>query len=252
MRKTRVIPILLIDKGGVYKTRLFKDPKYIGDPINTLRLFNDMEVDEVMLIDISATRERREPNYAMIEELVSRAFMPIAYGGGIKTVEQARKILNCGVEKVIINSAAQKSTELLTDCSKIFGSQSVVVCVDYKKNLFSIRKQYDHVTKKLLSISPEKAAQFAVKAGAGEVMFNCVDKDGEMNGLDLEFLKEVCNCLTIPIVICGGAGNLEHLRLAKDAGVSAIAGGSMFVYRGAQRGILINYPSEKLLDEYLN
>lgn len=251
MRRTRVIPTLLLEKSGVYKSRKFKDLTYIGDPINTLRLFNDMEVDEIIIYDISATREGREPNYDMLEELVSRSFMPIGYGGGIKTVEQATLILNSGVEKIIINHAALTDSRIISECANRFGSQSVVVNIDYKQKIFFSKKQYNYITRRLMNITPINAAINAEKAGAGEIIFNCVDRDGEMQGLDVELVKEASHCINLPIVISGGAGTLEHLKDAEDAGASAIAGGSMFVYRGQQRGILINYPSEELLGKHL-
>jgi cyclase len=252
MRRTRLIPVLLIHRGGVYKTTKFKNAVYIGDPINTIRLFNDMEVDEITVLDIDASKERREPNYELLEELASEAFMPLGYGGGIRTVEQAKRILNSGVEKIIINHAAQSSVELIPECASRFGSQSVMVSIDYVRKLLSGRRQFDHVTGKLLRLSPIDAAEIAEKMGAGEVLLNCVDRDGCMQGLDVELIQEASPRLEIPIVICGGAGTLAHLHQAETAGVNAIAGGSMFVFRGKQRGILINYPNEAQLRQYLS
>lgn len=252
MRRTRLIPVLLIHQGGVYKTSKFKSPVYIGDPINTIRLFNDMEVDEIVVLDIDASKDNREPNYEMFEELASEAFMPVGYGGGIKSVEQAKRILNSGVEKVIINHAAQSSGELIAECASRFGSQSVMASIDYAKKLLGGWKQYDHVTGKLLMLSPLDAAENAEKMGAGEVLLSCVDRDGCMQGLDVELIQEASRRLEIPIVACGGAGTLEHLQQAEAAGASAIAGGSMFVFRGKQRGILISYPNEAQLRQYLS
>ena len=252
MRRTRLIPVLLIHKGGVYKTNKFKNAVYIGDPINTVRLFNDMEVDEIVVLDIDASKEKSEPNYEVFEELASEAFMPVGYGGGIRTLEQAKRILNSGVEKVIINYAVQSNGELIAECAKRFGSQSVVASIDYTNKLIGGRKQYDHVTGKNLQLSPLDAAEIAEKMGAGEVILSCVDRDGCMKGLDVELIQEASQRLEIPIVICGGAGTLEHLQQAQAAGASAIAGGSMFVFRGRQRGILINYPNEAQLRQFIS
>lgn len=252
MRRTRLIPVLLIHQGGVYKTSKFKSPVYIGDPINTIRLFNDMEVDEIVVLDIDASKENREPDYSKFEELASEAFMPVGYGGGIRTVEQAKRILNSGVEKVIINYAAQLSGELIAECASRFGSQSVMSSIDYAKRPLIGRRRYDHVSGKLLKTSPIDAAKVAQQMGAGELLLNCVDRDGSMQGLDVDLVQELSPQLHIPIVACGGAGSLEHLQQAEAAGASAIAGGSMFVFRGKQRGILISYPNEAQLRQYLS
>lgn len=251
MRRTRVIPVLLIHNKGVYKTSKFKNPIYIGDPINTIRLFNDMEVDEIVVLDIDASKTNSEPDYAMFAELASEAFMPLGCGGGIRNIQQAKRILNSGVEKVIINHAAQLNGALISECAYLYGSQSVVSSIDYTKRVLGGRSQYDHVTGKLLPISPLDSAANAEKMGAGEVFLNCVDRDGSMQGLDVALIHEASTRLSIPIVVCGGAGNLEHLQEAEKAGASAIAGGSMFVFRGKQRGVLINYPTEAQLCHYL-
>lgn len=252
MRRTRVIPVLLIHKQGVYKTSKFKRPVYIGDPMNTIRLFNDMEVDEIVVLDIDASKENREPNYEMVEELAAEAFMPVGYGGGIRSVQQAKRILNSGVEKIVINHAARSHAELIAECARRFGSQSVVASIDYAKKLLAGRRQYDHVSGELLQCSPLEAAELAQAAGAGELLLNCVDLDGSMQGLDVDLIHEASKRLEVPIVACGGAGTLEHLQQAEAAGASAIAGGSMFVFRGKQRGILINYPTEAQLRQFLN
>ena len=252
MIHTRLIPVLLIHQGGIYKTTKFKKPIYIGDPINTIRLLNEMEVDEIVILDIDASKQKKDPNYEMIMELASEAFMPVAYGGGLRTIEQAKKILNCGIEKIVINYAAQQSGELIKDCSRQFGSQSVVSSIDYSKSLIGGNRQYDHVTRKQLIKSPIEAAKIAQKMGAGEILLTSVDREGSMQGLDVELIHEVNQQLEIPLIICGGAGTLEHLKQAQKAGASAIAGGSMFIFRGNKRGILINYPNESLLRQYLN
>lgn len=251
MRRTRIIPVLLIYRDGVYKTRKFKNPVYIGDPINAIRLFNDLEVDEIIVLDIEASKQEKAPDYKMIEELTSEAFMPFAYGGGIKTVDHARKILQCGIEKVVLNHAIQNSGNLITKCSQQFGSQSVVASIDYKKKMFGGNNHYDHVSKKTLKTSVVDAALTAEQAGAGEILINSIDRDGLMTGLDVETIQSVSNVVNVPLVACGGAGNLEHLQEAAQMGASAIAAGSMFVFHGKQRGVLINYPKEANLRQYI-
>lgn len=251
MRRTRVIPVLLIHNGGVVKTTRFKDPVYIGDPINAIRIFNDLEVDEIIVIDIDATKYNREPDYTMIQDLASEAFMPFAYGGGIKTVEAARKILRSGIEKIVVNQVVQDNPGLVRECKEKFGSQSVIVSIDYKKKLISGNLQYDYISDKTKSVNVIDAAISAEKLGAGEVFLNSVDRDGMMNGLDIETVKLVSGSINVPLIICGGAGDLSQLSAAEEAGANAIAAGSLFVFHGKQRGVLINYPNESKLRQYL-
>lgn len=246
-----MIPVLLIHKGGVYKTSRFKNPVYIGDPINAIRIFNDLEVDEICILDIDASKSNIIPNYNAIEEMASEAFMPFSYGGGIKTSDQANSLLQLGIEKIVLNHSVQKNYKLINECAEQFGSQSVVVSLNYKKKIFNSSLCFDHVTNKTLKINIINAALAAQKAGAGEVMINSVDRDGLMSGLDVDVIKEVSSVTSIPIIACGGAGNIKHIHEAVEAGASAVAAGSMFIFHGKQRGILINYPSEEQLGEYL-
>ncbi len=251
LRRTRVIPVLLIHKGGVYKTTRFAKPVYIGDPINAIRLFNDMEVDEIVVLDIDASKEVREPDYSLIQELASEAFMPFAYGGGISTVEQATRILQCGVEKVVIGHAALSQPELINRSSKTFGSQSVIACINYTKKAFSGFHVFDHVGSRSTSLKLIDAVNSYVLSGAGEVFLHCVDRDGMMQGLDTDTISMVAGAVEIPIIACGGAGQLEHLQAASRCGANAVAAGSMFVFHGRQKGVLINYPKESILRKYL-
>jgi imidazole glycerol-phosphate synthase subunit HisF len=252
MRTTRVIPILLIHLGGVYKTTAFSNPKYIGDPINTIRLFNDLEVDEVVVLDIDATKLGGTPNVDMIKEIASEAFMPFTYGGGIKTARQVRDILKCGVEKVVINHAIQYSQKLISECASYFGSQCIVASIDYKKKLFKGVLQYDYLTGRTLDCNPVDASVQCEAAGAGELLVNSVDREGSMEGLDNEMVNQITNAVNIPVIISGGAGKLDNLKSARNAGASAIAAGSMFVYHGKQKGVLVNYPTENQLKKYLS
>ena len=251
MRRTRLIPNLLIHRGGVYKTSKFKNPIYIGDPINAIRLFNDLEVDEIAVLDIDASKQGTTPNLEMIGELASEAFMPFAYGGGIQTTAQAHTILQCGIEKIILNHSVQNSPELIAECAAQFGSQSVVVSIDYKKRIFSGNGHFDHVSNKVLKNSVVEAAVVAERAGAGEILINSVDRDGLMVGMDVETIKAVSDQIGVPLIVSGGAGNLEHLKAAEEAGASAISAGSMLLFHGKQRGVLINYPKEAKLRQYL-
>lgn len=246
-----MIPVLLIHKGGIYKTIKFNDPIYIGDPINAIRLFNDLGVDEICILDIDASKKNISPNYDIIEDMASEAFMPCSYGGGIKTIEQANSLLQLGIEKIVFNHAVQTSHNLIKQCAEYFGSQSVVVSIDYKKKIFNGNICFDHVKNKTLKISISNAAIAAENAGAGEIIINSVDRDGLMNGLDVDVITEVSAKVGIPIVACGGAGNVAHIQEAVHAGASAVAAGSMFVFHGKQKGILINYPKEEQLQKYL-
>ena len=252
MRAFRLIPVLLIHNLGVYKTKKFQKPIYIGDPINAVRLFNDLEVDEIIILDIDASKNRTEPNFNFIEDLASEAFMPFAYGGGIQTVDQAQKIIQLGAEKIVLNHQAHRNNSLISDCAKRFGSQSVVVSIDYKKKIFSEEMLYDHVSEKILNKTLIDSVLDSQKAGAGELMITSVERDGQMEGMDISIIKKVSSLLSIPIIPCGGIGSLIHIKKAHQAGAEALAAGSFFVFYGKQNGILINYPKETELEKVLN
>ena len=251
MRRTRVIPILLIHKEGVYKTKSFKDPRYIGDPINANRLFNDLEADEIIVLDIDASKANRSSDLEIIEDIVSEAFMPVSFGGGIDNSDLARKILNLGVEKIIINKSAQQNDDVLMDCINRFGSSSVIGCVDYKKDLHGENRQFDHVKSSHIDSTLLEAVERLQSLGVGEIMINSVDRDGMMNGLDISTIKEITPTLDIPLIVCGGAESIDDLKKASEAGANAIAAGSMFVFLGKLKGVMINYPSEQILNKYL-
>lgn len=243
MYRARVIPCLLLSEGGLVKTKRFKDPVYVGDPINAVRIFSEKEVDELVILDIDATRENREPNYELIAEIAGECFMPMAYGGGIRTLEQVRKLIRSGVEKVIINSAAVESTELITVAAEVFGSQAVMVAIDVRKTLlggYKVLSQSGMVEGK---VKLEDHVSRVVSAGAGELLLTSVDRDGMMAGYDLDLIKRVTHLTNVPVIAAGGAGNVEHLREAVQvAGASAVSAGSMFVFHGKHRAVLINYP----------
>ena len=249
MHRIRVIPTLLLDNGGLYKTTKFKNPKYVGDPINAVRIFNNKEVDELILLDYTATKESRIPNFDQIQEIVSEAFMPIGYGGGINSLEHIEMLFKIGIEKVILNSAAFSNEIILTEAIKIFGSQSVVVSVDYKKDFFGVNVIYTHSGKRKQKIEISRACQHFQELGVGEIMINSIDREGTMNGYDISSINKISNELLIPVIASGGAGNISHLVDGVKAGASAVAAGSMFIFQGIHKAVLLSYITS---DEVIN
>lgn len=244
MLRTRVIPCLLLRGHGLVKTKRFKDAVYVGDPVNAVRIFSEKEVDELVLLDIDASREGREPNYELIAEIAGECFMPVAYGGGVRRLEQVRKLIRSGVEKVVVNSAAYASTEVIRAAADVFGSQAVVGAVDVKKPLFGGWKPMAKSGALDAGVALDAHVQALVKAGAGELFINSIDRDGTMGGFDLELIRCVSGAVDVPVIACGGAGSVEHLREAvQQGGASAVAAGSLFVFHGKHRAVLINYPS---------
>ena len=242
MLKHRVIPCLLLKNGGLVKTKKFQDPKYVGDPVNVIRIFNDKEVDELIVLDIEASKARREPNYELIEQFAGECFMPLCYGGGISKVEQAKRLFTLGVEKVCIQTWALEDLQLVRDIADRYGSQSVVVSVDIKKNLFGSYRLYSSSTGKMLEVPWQDFLNKAVVAGAGEIMLTAVDRDGTLTGMDLALIRAATQSCPIPVIAAGGAATLSDLRAAVDAGASAIAAGAMFIFHGPHRAVLITYP----------
>lgn len=242
MYRPRVIPCLLISGNGLVKTKKFKEPVYIGDPVNAVRIFSDKEADELMILDIDASRQGREPNYELIAEMAGEAFMPVSYGGGIRNIEQIRRLIRLGVEKVVINTLATESMETITAAAEIFGSQAVVGAVDIKRKLLG---SYVVVSKSATletRLNLYQHIENMVDAGVGELFINDVDRDGTMDGYDLKLIKSITHS-TVPVVVCGGAGSNEHLREGLQiGGASAVAAGSMFVFHGKHRAVLISYP----------
>ena len=251
MKRVRVIPALLIHKQGLVKSVRFKDYRYVGDPINAVRIFNEKEVDELAIIDIDATRENRPPNIARIAEIESEAFMPIAYGGGIINADQVRDILSVGVEKIILNRAAVKNPELVTEIARQFGSQSVVVSIDYKKNFFGKPVVYVENGKTSTGLNPILFAKQMEEAGAGEILLNSIERDGGFEGYDLEMIEKVAHAVNIPMIAIGGAASLSDFKRAVQYGASAVSAGSFFVFQRPHRAVLISYPSQQDLEKYV-
>jgi cyclase len=247
MLRTRIIPILLLKDGGLVKTVKFSKERYIGDPINAVKIFNVKEADELVLLDISATKKGCGPNFDEIREIVSEAFMPIGYGGGISTLNQIEELFNLGVEKVILNSAAIENMELISFAADIFGSQSIVVSIDVKRNLFGGYSVYTHSGTKKNKMSLDEILKSIQIAGAGELVINSIDNDGMMKGYDYDLIKAVSSKIEIPLVCVGGAGSVLDFRQAISAGASAVGAGSMFIYQGVHKAVLISYvPFEQL------
>ena len=246
--RPRIIPCLLIKDEGIVKTVKFSKPNYLGDVINAVKIFNEKEVDELCLLDITASKQNKGPDYSLLKKIASEAFMPLSYGGGISNIEQAKKIYHIGYEKIIINTSFVKTPKLIEEIAKYAGSQSVVVSIDAKRNLFGNYFCYILDGKNRTEYSPQDLAMQAEKLGAGEILLNSIDRDGTMTGYDLKLIKSVSDKVNIPVVACGGASSIDDLRTALYTGhAHAVAAGSMFVYFGKKKAVLINVPSEKEL-----
>ncbi len=244
MLRPRIIPCLLVHDKGLVKTVQFKNPKYVGDPINAVRIFNEKESDELMVIDIDATRENREPDYKLIENLAAECRMPLCYGGGVKTVEQAHKIFSLGVEKIAISSIVFQNPAIVTAIAERVGSQSVVVVLDVKKKIFGGYEVYTNNGKKSTGKSPIEVAIDMQKLGAGEIVINSIDQDGMMKGYDFDLLTRVHDAINIPMTALGGAGSLTDIaELIKKYGIIGASAGSLFVFKGIYKAVLINYPN---------
>ena len=243
MLRPRIIPCLLVQNKGLVKTVKFKDAKYVGDPLNAVKIFNEKEVDELMVIDIDATVQKREPDFEMIKNLAVECRMPFCYGGGVTTAEQARKIIGLGAEKVAISAAAIENPKLVSDISKAVGAQSVVVVLDVKKKIFGGYEVMTHNGKKSSGKSPVELAKQFESLGAGEIVINSIDNDGEMKGYDMTIADKIREAVNIPLTIIGGAGSADDLaRLIQRFGIIGAAAGSLFVFKGVYKAVLINYP----------
>lgn len=247
MLRPRIIPCLLLHKGGLVKTQAFKDAKYVGDPINAVKIFNEKEADELMVLDIDATVNGVEPDFGLIAKLAAECRMPLCYGGGVTTAAQAARIVDMGVEKVAVSAAAISNPALLTEMAAAVGKQSVVAVLDVRKKTGLFVKGYEvctHSAKKAHKLDPVTLARQLQEAGAGEIVINSVDRDGLMQGYELELAAQVRAALNVPLTFLGGAGSLEDLgQLVGKLGVVGAAAGSLFVFKGKYRAVLINYPT---------
>ena len=253
MLKTRVMPCLLLRGWGLVKTIRFKNPRYVGDPINTVRIYNEKEIDELIFLDITATPEGKEPPFQMISEIASECFMPFAYGGGVRSIEDIRTIFSLGVEKVAVNSYAAENPDFIRAAAERFGSQSILVSIDVKKTLLGKYRVYAHGGRKALKADPVTYARQMAAAGCGEILLTSIDRDGTYAGYDLELIRMVTGAVTVPVIACGGAGKVEDFgQAAREGGASALAAGSMVVFQGQDRGVLINFPTKQELQRVLD
>ena len=245
MLQPRIIPCLLVQNGGLVKTVNFHKPKYVGDPINAVKIFNEKEVDELIVLDIDATAQNREPDYAMIRNLAVECRMPLCYGGGAKSVEQVEKIISLGVEKVAMSSAVVSDPKIVADSAKVVGSQSVVVVMDVNKSARTGKYEvWTHNGQKPSGLSPVDFAKQVESLGAGEVVLNSVERDGMMKGYDLELAAEIRKAIRLPVTVLGGAGSLKDVAaLISSFGIVGAAAGSLFVFKGIYRAVLISYPN---------
>lgn len=249
----RVIPVLLLKNNGLVKTTQFKDPKYIGDSLNAVKIFNDKEVDELIFLDILATIENKKPPLELLKEIAEECFMPLSYGGGIKDIDEIREILKVGIEKVIINTQAVEKKGFIEEAVKRYGSSTICVSIDVKKNFWGKYEVYTRGGKHNTKIDPVTFAKEMDLAGAGEIMINSIDKDGTQKGYDLELINQITSNVSMPVIACGGASNLNDFSDAiNKSNASAVAAGSMFVFHGKLRAVLINYPEQEELKRIFN
>lgn len=247
VKRIRIIPALLLMNDGLYKTVGFKNASYVGDPVNTVKIFNEKEADELVILDIGVTRNKKTINYKKIAEIAGEAFMPMAYGGGIRSFDDACKVFDAGYEKVIINSMAVEKPDLLGSIARVYGSQSVVVSIDVKPNWLGKYRVFTHNGSQNTNMSPDAYAKRIESAGAGEILLQAIHKDGTWSGYDLSLVKMVSDVVNIPVVACGGAASMNDLKLAiTEGGASAVAAGSMFIYQKKGMGVLISFPGEGL------
>jgi cyclase len=246
MALKRIIPCLLYDGSGLVKTIRFKKPSYIGDPINAIKIFNEKEVDELIIIDINATKQKRKPNFDNIADMASEAFMPFAYGGGVKTIEDFEKLYKLGVEKIIINSLIQENPEVIKQVIERYGSQAVVACIDFKKPLFGAKVPYSYIGHHIKLSLLDYAHYLVNEIGVGELMLQSVDKEGTWEGYDYESIEQLLNHVTVPVIASGGCGNINDLKkILYETNANAAAIGSMSVYSKKGMGVLINFPNRE-------
>lgn len=243
MNRVRIIPVLLLDRGGLYKTVRFRHPRYVGDPFNCVKIFNEKEVDELVLLDFRASIEGRAPDFGKITEIAGEAFMPMAYGGGIKCAEDAKRVFDAGYEKVVLNSGLFGNPSLIAEIAAGYGSQAVVASIDVRRTFFGRMEVRRLGGRRGTGLEPVDWARRVEDAGVGEILLNSIDRDGTWAGYDLDLIGCVSTAVRVPVVACGGAGGRDDLTLAVKAGASAVAAGSIFVYQKKGMGVLINFPS---------
>jgi cyclase len=252
MLRTRVIPVLLLRNESLVKTVRFEKFSYIGDPCNTVRIFNELEVDELLFLDITATRENRTPNLRVLREIANECFMPLGYGGGISTMADAKAVFDIGFEKVVINSASFGSPGLVRELAAHYGSQAVIASIDVRKDWRRIDRVYRHAEKTTTAIDPVEWAQQLETLGAGEILVTSVDREGTWSGFDVDLIRKVTAKVRVPVIAHGGAGSMEDIiAVVKAGGASAVGLGSMVVFQKKDMGVLVNFPEAKQLREIL-
>lgn len=253
MLRPRIIPCLLIKNGGLVKTQKFTSPKYVGDPVNAVRIFNEKEVDELIVVDIDASVQNREPNYTLIKHLAAECRMPLCYGGGVRAAEQVDRIIGLGVEKVAFGAMAVSDPKVISEAASRVGSQSIVVVMDVKKS--DILRRYElftHNGSRKTGLDPVSFARKMEALGAGEIVVNSIDHDGMMEGYDLNLIRQIREVVSLPVTALGGAGSLDHVAaLTREFGIIGAAAGSLFVFKGKYRAVLINYPNRNEKDTLL-
>ncbi|WP_343634408.1 AglZ/HisF2 family acetamidino modification protein [Fluviicola sp.] len=247
MALPRCIPVLLLQNGALVKTVQFRNPKYIGDPLNAIRIFNEKEVDELVFLDLDASVKGTPVQIRLLEEISGECFMPLSYGGGIKTIEDIRQIIQIGIEKVIIGTEAVENPQFVKQAVTEFGSSSICVSLDVQKNNSGEYRLYTRSATKLIDLDPLEYAQKLEQLGVGELLIHSIDREGTRSGYDLELIKAIRRAVKIPVVVSGGAGNLEDLCRGVEAGASAVAAGTMFVFHGKHDAVLISYPDQAAL-----
>lgn len=251
MLAIRIMPCLLVKNERLVKTVKFKNPSYVGDPVNAIKIYNEKEVDELLLVDITATVENKPPSFNLISEITDECFMPLCYGGGIRSLEDIKKILSLGVEKVAINSSAVENPQFIKKAAEVFGSQSIILSMDVKKTFRGSYVVHIHSGQMSARRDPVAFARQMEEMGTGEILLNSIDRDGTWEGYDLDLLKRVTDAVTIPVIALGGAGRMSHFHDAVASGASACAAGSMAVYQGKNKGVLINFPSREEIKKVL-
>ena len=244
MPSVRIIPVLLLHKGGLYKTVQFKNAAYIGDPINSVRIFNEKEADELLLLDYRATKDGYGIDFNKIREIAGEAFMPMAYGGGISSFAEVQKVFDAGYEKIALNSILFSRPELVKEIAQVYGAQAVIGSMDVKKKLFGKYKVYSDSGTKNTGQDPTEWARQLEQLGVGEIMLNSIDRDGSWLGYDEVLIEKISKAVSVPVIACGGAANIADMKKAVAAGASAVAAGSMFVYQKKGMGVLISFPKE--------
>lgn len=252
MLRTRVIPALLLRGESLVKTEKFRQFRYIGDPCNTVRIFNELEVDELAFLDITATVEQRPPNYELLRDIASECFMPLSYGGGLRTFDDAARIFDTGFEKVVINSHAVERPAFVSEVAEVYGTQAVVVSIDVKRTLFGGERVVTHHGRRRHRIDPVEWAVEMERCGAGEILLTSIDREGTWSGFDLDLIRRVSDAVSIPVIAQGGAGRVTDIACAvREGGASSVALGSMVVFQKKGFGVLVNFPDRAALEAAL-